>query len=47
VYVGVPARLGAKGVEEIVELDLNDDELAKLRAAAEGIRAKCADLAAL
>jgi malate dehydrogenase len=47
VYVGVPARLGAKGVEEIVELDLNDDELAQLRAAAEGIRAKCADLASL
>jgi malate dehydrogenase len=47
VYVGVPARLGANGVEEIVELDLNDDELAKLRAAAEGIRAKCADLAGL
>jgi malate dehydrogenase len=47
VYVGVPARLGSKGVEAIVELDLNDDELAKLREAAEGIRAKCADLAAL
>ena len=47
VYVGVPARLGAKGVEEIVELDLNDDELVQLRAAAEGIRAKCADLATL
>jgi malate dehydrogenase len=45
VYVGVPARLGAKGVEEIVELDLDDEELAKLRQAAEGIRAKCADLA--
>jgi malate dehydrogenase len=47
VYVGLPARLGRKGVEEIVELDLNDDELAKLREAAEGIRAKCADLAKL
>ena len=45
VYVGVPARLGAKGVEEIVELDLDDEELARLREAAEGIRAKCADLA--
>src|SRR6188508_3812883 len=35
VYVGVPAKLGRGGVEEIVELDLNDDELGKLRAAAE------------
>jgi len=47
VYVGVPARLGRGGVERIVELDLNGDELAALREAAEGIRAKCADLARL
>jgi malate dehydrogenase len=47
VYVGVPAKLGRGGVEEVVELDLNDDELGKLRAAAEGIREKCADLAKL
>lgn len=47
VYVGVPVRLSREGVSEIVELDLNDDELAALRAAAEGIRAKCADLANL
>jgi len=47
VYVGVPARLGTPGVEEIVELELNDQELASLRNAAEGIRAKCADLADL
>jgi malate dehydrogenase len=44
VYVGVPARLGRGGVEEIVELDLTGEELAQLRAAADGIRAKCADL---
>ena len=37
----------AKKPLEIVELDLNDDELGALRAAAEGIRAKCADLATL
>ena len=47
VYVGVPSRLGRGGVEEIVELDLNAEELAALRSAAEGIRSKCADLAAL
>jgi malate dehydrogenase len=47
VYVGVPVRLSRSGVAEIVELDLNADELAALRAAAEGIRAKCADLAHL
>ena len=44
VYVGVPVRLGRRGVEEIVELELSDEELSALRAAAEGIRAKCADL---
>ena len=47
VYVGVPAKLGRGGVEEVVELDLNDDELARLREAAEGIRTKCEDLAKL
>ncbi len=47
VYVGVPVRLSPSGVGEIVELDLNEDEMGALRAAAEGIRAKCADLAKL
>lgn len=47
VYVGVPARLSRNGVAEIIELELNEQELAALRAAAEGIRAKCADLASL
>jgi malate dehydrogenase len=47
VYVGLPVRLGREGVVEIVELDLNKEELAQLRDAAEGIRSKCADLAKL
>ncbi|MGH2830780.1 MAG: malate dehydrogenase, partial [Actinomycetota bacterium] len=47
VYVGVPARLGAGGVKEIVELPLDATEVAGLRAAAESVRAKCADLANL
>jgi malate dehydrogenase len=45
VFVGLPARLGRNGVEEIVELDLEADEIAALRRAAEGIRNRCADLA--
>jgi malate dehydrogenase len=44
VYLGVPAKLGRKGVTEIVELDLNEDELAQLREAAEAIRTKCEEL---
>jgi malate dehydrogenase len=47
VYVGVPARLGRSGVEEIVELELGEEELTALRQAAEGIRTKCADLGKL
>ena len=46
VYLGVPAKLGRNGVEEIVELELNADEQAKLTEAAEAIRAKCEELAA-
>ena len=45
VYLGVPARLGAIGVEEVVELPLADDELAALRSAAETVRAKVVELA--
>ncbi|MGZ8570983.1 MAG: malate dehydrogenase [Actinomycetota bacterium] len=47
VYLGVPVRLGRAGVEEIVELELSEDETLKLRDAAEGIRARCADLASV
>ena len=47
VYLGVPARIGSGGVTEIVELPLTDDELAGLRAAADAVKEKVAELHAL
>jgi malate dehydrogenase len=37
-YIGVPVKLGANGIEEIVELDLSEQELAWLEASAEAVR---------
>ena len=47
VYLGVPARLGRRGVEEVVELPLTEGEVADLREAAEAVRSKQADVAKL
>lgn len=38
VFIGVPARLSGKGVEEVVELELTDEEAKALHASAEGVR---------
>ncbi len=37
-YIGVPVKLGAAGIEAIVELDLNDAEKAELDASTEAVR---------
>ena len=37
-YMGVPAKLGAQGVEAIIELDLTDDERTALEASASAVR---------
>jgi malate dehydrogenase len=47
VYLGVEAELGAGGVRRVVERDLTDTELAGLKAAADAVRAKAADVATL
>ena len=37
-YMGVPVKLGARGIEQIVELDLDDEEQEALRASADAVR---------
>ena len=44
VFLGVPTELRANGANEIVELDLTGDELARLHRSAEIIRSYCAGL---
>ncbi len=42
VFVGVPAKLGEKGVEAVVELELTPEETSALQASAEKVKANCA-----
>ncbi|HEX9439046.1 MAG TPA: malate dehydrogenase [Roseiflexaceae bacterium] len=39
IYFGVPVVLGAGGVEKVIELPLNEDEMALVRKSADGVRA--------
>ncbi len=38
IYLGVPAKLGANGVEEIIEIDLNDSEKSQLENSVQAVR---------
>jgi malate dehydrogenase len=44
IFIGVPAKLGSKGVEGIIELNLTDEENKALQNSAEGVRAECAEV---
>ena len=47
VYLGVEAQIGKGGVRKVVETELTSSELAELKAAAEAVREKQADVAGL
>jgi malate dehydrogenase len=38
VYLGVPVKLGKNGIEEIIEIDLNKEEQAMLKASSEAVK---------
>lgn len=44
IFIGAPARLGRNGVEEIIEVDLNDAEQALMNTSADHVRANLANL---
>jgi malate dehydrogenase len=37
-YMGVPCKLGPKGIEQIIELDLSDEERKALQASSDAVR---------
>jgi len=44
VFVGVPVRLGNKGIEEIIEYDLSQEEKAALDTSAAGVKELCEEV---
>jgi malate dehydrogenase len=47
VYLGVEAEIGGEGIKKVVESKLTDSEVSALKAAAEAVRAKQADVLTL
>ena len=39
VFLGVPVKLGRNGIEEVIEIQLNEEELSQLQKSAEAVRA--------
>ena len=46
IFFGVPAQLGAKGLEKVIEYDLNDEEQAALEASAKHVKETIEELEA-
>ena len=44
VYLGITSKIGGNGVEEVIELPLNDEELDQLHGAAESVKKKVLEL---
>jgi malate dehydrogenase len=47
IYFGVPVVLGANGIERIIELPLNEQEMGMVRASAEAVKGSVAALKAM
>ena len=45
ICIGVPCIIGKNGLEEIIQLDLNDDELTKFNKSADAVRSMNSSLA--
>ena len=41
-YVGVPCKLGARGLEEIIQIKLTDEEQGELQKSADAVKELCA-----
>ena len=41
-YVGVPCKLGVRGLEQIIEIKLTDQEAAALQKSADAVKELCA-----
>ena len=44
VFVGIPVRLGKNGIEEIIEMDLNDEEMKLLHNSAKAVKEQMDEL---
>ena len=43
-YLGVPARIGKQGIEDVIEIELSENEKKQLLGSAESIRGQLANL---